>query len=64
MFPDYQFVDVRDVAEVHILAFENPCATGRYILVESSMSHSEAVHVIHNLYPSFDLPNKYVSYLF
>ncbi|KAI3448866.1 hypothetical protein Pfo_005531 [Paulownia fortunei] len=57
IFPDYQFVDVRDVAHAHILVFENPSATGRYVLVETSISHSEVLHILHKLYPSLNLPN-------
>ncbi|KAK4424943.1 Tetraketide alpha-pyrone reductase 1 [Sesamum alatum] len=56
-FPDYQFVDVRDVARAHILAFENPSATGRYILVGTSITHSELHHKLHELYPSLNLPS-------
>ncbi|XP_022864925.1 cinnamoyl-CoA reductase 1-like [Olea europaea var. sylvestris] len=35
IFPNgiYRYVDVRDVAQAHILAFENPSASGRYCLV-------------------------------
>ncbi|KAK4424944.1 Cinnamoyl-CoA reductase 1, partial [Sesamum alatum] len=55
-FRDYQFVDVRDVARAHILAFENPSATGRYILVGTSITHSELQHILHELYPSLNLP--------
>ncbi|KAL0413710.1 UNVERIFIED_CONTAM: Cinnamoyl-CoA reductase 1 [Sesamum radiatum] len=55
-FPDYHFVDVRDVADAHILAFENPSAAGRYILVGTSITHSELQHILHELYPSLNLP--------
>ncbi|XP_073155134.1 phenylacetaldehyde reductase-like isoform X2 [Henckelia pumila] len=59
VFPDYQFVDVRDVATAHVLAFENSSANGRYILVESSVSHDEAVQILHELIsPSLDNPHK------
>ncbi|KAL0413723.1 UNVERIFIED_CONTAM: Cinnamoyl-CoA reductase 1 [Sesamum radiatum] len=57
-FEDYQFVDVRDVADAHILAFENPSATGRYVLVEASITHSEAQQMLQKLYPSLNLPHK------
>ncbi|CAH1416524.1 unnamed protein product [Lactuca virosa] len=41
VFPDgiYRLVDVRDVANAHILAFENPEANGRYIMV-ADVTHS------------------------
>ncbi|KAL0377161.1 UNVERIFIED_CONTAM: Cinnamoyl-CoA reductase 2 [Sesamum calycinum] len=55
-FRDYQFVDVRDVASAHILAFENPSATGRYILVGTSITHSHLQHILQELYPSLNFP--------
>ncbi|KAL2230428.1 UNVERIFIED_CONTAM: Cinnamoyl-CoA reductase 1 [Sesamum indicum] len=55
-FGDYQFVDVRDVARAHIQAFENPSAAGRYILVGTSITHSQLQHILHQLYPSLNLP--------
>ncbi|KAF8038614.1 hypothetical protein BT93_B1213 [Corymbia citriodora subsp. variegata] len=47
-FPNtcYRFVDVRDVALAHILAFENPSAGGRYCVI------------LRNLYPTLHLPEK------
>ncbi|XP_073045337.1 phenylacetaldehyde reductase-like isoform X1 [Primulina eburnea] len=49
VFPDYQFVDVRDVASAHVMALEDSSANGRYILVESSVDHYEAVQFLHEL---------------
>ncbi|KAL0387938.1 UNVERIFIED_CONTAM: Cinnamoyl-CoA reductase 1 [Sesamum radiatum] len=57
VFPDYQFVDVRDVAHAHILAFENPSTTGRYILVGASITHSKAQQILQKLFPSLNLPD-------
>lgn len=31
------FIDVRDVAELHIIAFENSSASGRYLMIQSSV---------------------------
>ncbi|XP_073028201.1 cinnamoyl-CoA reductase CAD2-like [Primulina eburnea] len=55
-FPSYQFVDVRDVAEAHILGFENPSASGRYLLVGSVLTRSEVMEILQKLYPSMDVP--------
>lgn len=55
-FPSYQFVDVRDVAHAHIAAFENSSANGRYLLVGKSISHHEALQLLHKLYPAINCP--------
>jgi len=39
------FVDVRNVADAHVLAFENPAASGRYICVSWSTTWSEVASV-------------------
>lgn len=54
----YRFVDVRDVAYAHIQAFENPSASGRYCLVGSVTYSSEALEILHKLYPALSLPDK------
>ena len=56
----YRFVDVRDVAYAHIQAFEIPSACGRYCLVGSVAYSSEALKIIHKLYPAISLPDTYV----
>ena len=50
------WVNVKDVANAHILAFEVPSASGRYCLVETVAHYSELVQLLHKLYPSFQLP--------
>ncbi|KZV49402.1 cinnamoyl-CoA reductase 1-like [Dorcoceras hygrometricum] len=55
-FPSYRFVDVRDVAEAHILGFENPSASGRYLLVERSLTLLETLEILQKLYPSMEVP--------
>ncbi|XP_073026156.1 phenylacetaldehyde reductase-like [Primulina eburnea] len=55
-FPSYRFVDVRDVAQAHILGFEKPSASGRYLLVERSLTCSEALEILQKIYPSMDVP--------
>ncbi|KAM5552178.1 phenylacetaldehyde reductase-like [Rosa sericea] len=59
-FPNetYRFVDVRDVANAHILAFENPSASGRYCLVGSVKHCSEVVKMLHEIFPALNLPDK------
>lgn len=47
----FGFVDVRDVAHAHILALENPNASGRHILAESTRSLMDLTKIIGNLYP-------------
>ncbi|PIA53491.1 hypothetical protein AQUCO_00900232v1 [Aquilegia coerulea] len=54
----FGWVDVRDVANAHILAFEVPSASGRYCLVEKVAHFSEIVEVLRGLYPNIQLPEK------
>ncbi|CAL9148782.1 unnamed protein product [Musa hybrid cultivar] len=58
-FPNATFgwVNVQDVAMAHVLAFELPSASGRYCLVERVVHYSEILKIIHELYPSFQLPD-------
>ncbi|KAJ4840307.1 hypothetical protein Tsubulata_022053 [Turnera subulata] len=59
-FPNATFgwVNVKDVANAHIQAFEIPTANGRYCLVERVAHYSEIVKILHELYPDFKLPEK------
>ncbi|KAK4419581.1 Cinnamoyl-CoA reductase 1 [Sesamum alatum] len=50
------WVNVKDVANAHILAFENPSANGRYCVVESVAHFSEVVKILRELYPNLQLP--------
>lgn len=52
------WVSVKDVAKAHIQAYEIPSASGRYCLVERVAHYSEIVKILHQLYPSFQLPDK------
>ncbi|XVF42891.1 hypothetical protein PTKIN_Ptkin01aG0402200 [Pterospermum kingtungense] len=52
------WVDVRDVSNAHLLAFENPSACGRYCLAEKTAHSSEIVHILRELYPALNLPEK------
>lgn len=49
---------MKDVATAHILAFEVPSARGRYCLVERVLHYSEIMAIIHELYPTLQLPKK------
>ncbi|GLT78750.1 hypothetical protein SLA2020_502780 [Shorea laevis] len=59
-FPNLTFgwVNVKDVANAHIQAFEIQSASGRYCLVERVAHYSEIVKSLHELYPSLTLPEK------
>ncbi|GLT78748.1 hypothetical protein SLA2020_502760 [Shorea laevis] len=59
-FPNLTFgwVNVKDVANAHIQAFEIQSASGRYCLVERIAHYSELVKILHGLYPSLTLPEK------
>ncbi|KAJ3669246.1 hypothetical protein LUZ60_011196 [Juncus effusus] len=52
------WINVKDVAMAHILAYEIPSANGRYCLVEKVAHYSEIVEIIRELYPSLSLPEK------
>ncbi|CAN4123162.1 unnamed protein product [Withania somnifera] len=54
------WVNVKDVALAHVLAFENPSANGRYLMVESVAHYSEMVKILRELYPTMRLPEKCV----
>ncbi|KAL7126904.1 hypothetical protein ABFS83_14G217800 [Erythranthe nasuta] len=54
----FGWINVKDVANEHILAFENTSASGRYCLVESVAHFSEIVNVLRELYPTYQLPEK------
>ncbi|KAK4411088.1 Cinnamoyl-CoA reductase 1 [Sesamum angolense] len=54
----YRYVDVRDVALAHILAFENPSASGRYCLVGRVTHSSEVRAILTESFPSLNLHAK------
>ncbi|KAJ4751709.1 hypothetical protein LUZ62_086114 [Rhynchospora pubera] len=53
-----RWINVKDVAMAHILAYEIPSANGRYCLAEKVTHNSEVVEIIHKLYPSIPVPEK------
>ncbi|KAL0464460.1 UNVERIFIED_CONTAM: Cinnamoyl-CoA reductase 1 [Sesamum latifolium] len=54
----YRYVDVRDVALAHIIAFENPSASGRYCLVGRVTYSSEVRAILSESFPSLNLHAK------
>ncbi|KAI3764261.1 hypothetical protein L2E82_14267 [Cichorium intybus] len=61
VFPDgiYRLVDVRDVANAHILAFENPEANGRYCTVGVVIRSSEIMKILNTHYPALGRFERY-----
>ncbi|CAL0329367.1 unnamed protein product [Lupinus luteus] len=59
-FPNTSFpwVNVKDVADAHIKAYEIPSASGRYILSERVTHLSEIVKILRNLYPALQIADK------
>nr|GMC89158.1 cinnamoyl-CoA reductase 1-like [Ipomoea batatas] len=55
----YPVVDVRDIANAHIQAFELPSASGRYCLVAITMHSSQVLKIASQLFPSLPIPHKY-----
>ncbi|KAJ7951978.1 Cinnamoyl-CoA reductase [Quillaja saponaria] len=52
------YVDVRDVALAHILVFEAPSASGRYLCAESVLHRGEVVEILAKYFPEYPLPTK------
>lgn len=52
------YVDVRDAALAHILVFESPSASGRYICAESALHRGELVEILAKLFPEYPVPTK------
>ena len=51
-------VDVRDVADALVLAYESPEAAGRYICSAHARKVSEMVSVVRSLHPNLNYPNE------
>ncbi|MBA0551989.1 hypothetical protein Golob_022834 [Gossypium lobatum] len=54
-----RLADVRDVANAHIFAFENPLACGRYCVAGKPTHSCEIFKMLRELYPHLNLPQKY-----
>jgi len=59
-FPNdtYGWINVKDVANAHIQAYEIASASGRYCLVERVAHYSELAKILHDLYPTYQIPQK------
>lgn len=52
------YVDVRDVALAHIIVYENPSATGRYLCAESVLHRGDVVEILSKFFPEYPIPTK------
>nr|GMD07620.1 cinnamoyl-CoA reductase 1-like [Ipomoea batatas] len=52
------YVHVRDVALAHILLYETPSASGRYICAESILHRSQVVEILAKFFPEYPIPTK------
>nr|BAE48787.1 cinnamoyl-CoA reductase [Codonopsis lanceolata] len=52
------YVHVRDVALAHILLFETPSASGRYLCAESVLHRGEVVEILAKFFPEYPIPTK------
>ncbi|XP_047325549.1 phenylacetaldehyde reductase-like [Impatiens glandulifera] len=59
-YPNASFgwVNVKDVANAHIHAYETPSAKGRYCLVERVIHFSDVVKMLSEIDPTIELPQK------
>lgn len=55
---ELSYVDVRDVALAHILAFENPGASGRYIATNRTLPISGVIEMVRDCYPGLKASSK------
>ena len=51
-------VDVRDVAEASLLAYEKPEAKGRYICTSYVLRMQDLVNKLKSLYPNYNYPKR------
>ncbi|KAF3450966.1 hypothetical protein FNV43_RR07055 [Rhamnella rubrinervis] len=54
----HAYVHVRDVAFAHLLVYETPSASGRYICSQSSLHRGELVEILARLFPNYPIPTK------
>ncbi|RDX84344.1 Tetraketide alpha-pyrone reductase 1, partial [Mucuna pruriens] len=59
-FPNnsYGWINVKDVANAHIQAYEIASASGRYCLVERVAHFSELANILRHIYPTLQIPDK------
>ena len=51
-------VDVRDVAEAMVLAFETPNAQGRYLCTSHMIKNEDLVKNFKEIYPDYNYPKR------
>ncbi|KAM7252947.1 hypothetical protein ACFE04_025565 [Oxalis oulophora] len=54
-----RIVDVRDVSEVLLLAYEKPEAEGRYICMAHEITTKDLVEKLQSLYPNYNYPKSF-----
>nr|ACB45309.2 cinnamoyl CoA reductase [Leucaena leucocephala] len=52
------YVHVKDVALAHVLVYETPSASGRYLCSESSLHRGELVEILAKYFPEYPIPTK------
>ncbi|KAB5573118.1 hypothetical protein DKX38_000312 [Salix brachista] len=52
------YVHVRDVALAHIVVFETPSASGRYICSERMLHRGEVLEILAKFFPEYPIPTK------
>ncbi|XP_016649097.1 PREDICTED: cinnamoyl-CoA reductase 1-like isoform X2 [Prunus mume] len=52
------YVHVRDVALAHILVYETPSASGRYLCGESVLHRGDVVEILAKFFPEYPIPTK------
>lgn len=62
IFPlNLNYVDARDVAKAHLLAYENKAAKGRYLISDEFFTLKEMLQLIKELDPDIVIPEKEIS---
>jgi len=52
------YVHVKDVALAHVLVYETPEASGRYLCAESVLHRGEVVDILAKFFPEYPIPTK------
>ena len=52
------YVDVRDVARAHVLAYERPSACGRYLCIGTVLHRAQLVAMLRELFPQYPVTTK------
>uniref|UniRef100_A0A7N0UNH0 NAD-dependent epimerase/dehydratase domain-containing protein n=1 Tax=Kalanchoe fedtschenkoi TaxID=63787 RepID=A0A7N0UNH0_KALFE len=58
-FSEHMLLDVRDLAEALVLAYEKPEAEGRYICASHSVTTKDFVGMLQRMYPSYKYPQSF-----